>query len=137
MLVGDAKQAIYRWRGGKAEQFIDLFNKKSSPFHALQDVRSLKENYRSYKEVVNFNNGFFKFLANHVFNNDDYKTLFEKAHQNITEDKDGFVTLSFLDNNKEDDRNEIFPEAVLRTINECIENGFNLEDICVLIRKKK
>ena len=29
MLVGDAKQAIYRWRGGKAEQFIDLFNKKT------------------------------------------------------------------------------------------------------------
>ena len=24
MLVGDAKQAIYRWRGGKAEQFINL-----------------------------------------------------------------------------------------------------------------
>ena len=24
MLVGDPKQAIYRWRGGKAEQFIDL-----------------------------------------------------------------------------------------------------------------
>ena len=137
MLVGDAKQAIYRWRGGKAEQFIDLFNKKSSPFHVLQDVRNLEENYRSFKEVVNFNNGFFKFLANQVFNNDDYKTLFEKAHQNITEDKDGFVTLSFLDNNKEDDRNEIFPEAVLRTINKCTENGFNLEDICVLIRKKK
>ena len=137
MLVGDAKQAIYRWRGGKAEQFIDLFNKKSSPFHVLQDVRNLEENYRSFKEVVNFNNGFFKFLANQIFNNDDYKTLFEKAHQNITEDKEGFVALYFLDIDKEDDRNEIFPEAVLRTINKCTENGFNLEDICVLIRKKK
>ena len=24
MLVGDGKQAIYRWRGGKADQFINL-----------------------------------------------------------------------------------------------------------------
>ena len=24
MLVGDAKQAIYRWRGGEAEQFINF-----------------------------------------------------------------------------------------------------------------
>src|SRR5690606_4519408 len=24
LLVGDAKQAIYRWRGGKAEQFLNL-----------------------------------------------------------------------------------------------------------------
>ena len=27
MLVGDPKQVIYRWRGGKAEQFIDLAKK--------------------------------------------------------------------------------------------------------------
>ena len=137
MLVGDAKQAIYRWRGGKAEQFIDLFNNKSTPFQVLQDVRNLEENYRSFKEVVNFNNDFFKFLANQVFNNDDYKTLFEKAHQNITEGKEGFVALSFLDIDKEDDRNQIFPEAVLNTINKCIENGFDLEDLCILVRKKK
>ncbi|WP_396602495.1 UvrD-helicase domain-containing protein [Algibacter sp. R77976] len=137
MLVGDAKQAIYRWRGGKAEQFIDLFNKKSKPFYLEQDVKNLEENYRSYKEIVNFNNGFFKFLANQVFNNDDYKALYENAHQNITEEKEGFVNLSFLELDKEDDRNEIFPESVLKTINSSLENGFNLEDICVLVRKKK
>ena len=34
MLVGDPKQTIYRWRGGKAEQFIDLAkeDKKHNPF---------------------------------------------------------------------------------------------------------
>ena len=46
MLVGDAKQAIYRWRGGKAEQFIDLYTKKDKPFVFEQDVRNLPENYR-------------------------------------------------------------------------------------------
>jgi len=137
MLVGDAKQAIYRWRGGKAEQFIDLFNKKVFPFHVEQNVKNLEENYRSFKAVVTFNNGFFKFLADQVFTNNDYKTLFEKAHQNITETQDGFVSLSFLDIDKNDDRNEVFPEAVLKTIKDSIENGFNLADICVLVRKKK
>ncbi|UWX56652.1 UvrD-helicase domain-containing protein [Maribacter litopenaei] len=28
-MVGDAKQAIYRWRGGKAEQFLDLATRKT------------------------------------------------------------------------------------------------------------
>ena len=30
MIVGDAKQAIYRWRGGKAEQFMDCLIKLKS-----------------------------------------------------------------------------------------------------------
>ena len=137
MLVGDSKQAIYRWRGGKAEQFIDLFNNKSTPFQVLQDVRNLEENYRSFKEVVNFNNGFFKFLSQQFFNHEDHINLYQNSNQNITKEKDGFVELSFLDIDKEDDRNDLFPEAVLRTLNTCIENGFSLEDICVLVRKKK
>ena len=40
MLVGDAKQAIYRWRGGKAEQFIDLFNNEN-PFQIKKQVENL------------------------------------------------------------------------------------------------
>jgi ATP-dependent exoDNAse (exonuclease V) beta subunit len=31
MIVGDPKQSIYRWRGGKAEQFIEL-SKTKNPF---------------------------------------------------------------------------------------------------------
>jgi len=137
MLVGDAKQAIYRWRGGKAEQFMDLFNKKVFPFQVEQNVKNLAENYRSFKEIITFNNGFFKFLSDEVFTNHDYKTLFEKAHQNITKEQDGFVSLSFLDIDKDDDRDEVFPEAVLNTIKTSLENGFPLADICVLVRKKK
>ncbi|WP_298531873.1 exodeoxyribonuclease V subunit beta [uncultured Algibacter sp.] len=137
MLVGDAKQAIYRWRGGKAEQFISLFNKTSKPFHAEQDIRDLEENYRSFKEIVNFNNGFFTFLANHVFSNADYQDLYQNGSQNIIKKNDGYVELSFLEIDKDDDRNSIFPEIVLNKIKECLENGFRLDNICVLIRKKK
>jgi ATP-dependent exoDNAse (exonuclease V) beta subunit len=32
MIVGDPKQSIYRWRGGKAEQFIEL-SKDKNPFN--------------------------------------------------------------------------------------------------------
>lgn len=136
MLVGDAKQAIYRWRGGKAEQFIGLFN-EDNPFHAKKYIENLPSNFRSFKEVVNFNNDFFKFLANQVFNNDAYKTLYDNANQNITKDKDGYVELSFLDIEKDDDRNEVFPEHVLEKIQNCLDHNFELKDICILVRKKK
>lgn len=136
MLVGDAKQAIYRWRGGKAEQFIGLFNDEN-PFHIKKQVENLPTNYRSFKEIVNFNNTFFNYLSDLVFTKNDYRNLYENAHQNTFLEDSGYVELSFLDIEKEDDRNEVFSENVLKTIQKCTENGFKLEDICVLVRKKK
>lgn len=137
MLVGDAKQAIYRWRGGKAEQFIDLFNKKSEPFPIAQNVKNLEANYRSFKEIVSFNNGFFKFLAEQVFSNKNYETLYNNALQNISKNESGYVELSFLDIDRDDDRDELFSKQVFNTINSCLENNYTLEDICILVRKKK
>jgi ATP-dependent exoDNAse (exonuclease V) beta subunit len=137
MIVGDAKQAIYRWRGGKAEQFINLFNKNKNPFQVEQKVYNLPTNYRSFKEIVSFNNNFFKYLASEVFSNQDYEALYQNAIQNNSKEENGYVNLSFLEIAKEDDRDEIFSESVLKTINNCIENNYNLQDICVLVRKKK
>ena len=136
MLVGDAKQAIYRWRGGKAEQFIDLFN-EGNPFFIEKQVENLPNNYRSLKEIVHFNNGFFKFLSSQVFSKQTHETLYENAHQNSSKNENGYVELSFLNIEKEDDRDELFSEHVLSTINKCLENNFALKDICILVRKKK
>lgn len=137
MLVGDAKQAIYRWRGGKAEQFIDLFSQKSSPFVVKQEVKDLKSNYRSFKDIVDFNNGFFSYLSTCVFTKKEYQQLYERARQDTFIQQTGYVELSFLNIEKEDDRNDIFAEQVLQTIHKCIDNGYKLEDICILVRKKK
>ena len=136
MLVGDAKQAIYRWRGGKAEQFIGLFNNEN-PFFVDKHLETLPNNYRSFTEIVNFNNGFFKFLATNVFNYADYKLLYENAYQNISKKENGYVELSFLDIDKDDDRDEAFTQHVFKTINNCLEKNYQLRDICVLVRKKK
>ena len=137
MLVGDAKQAIYRWRGGKAEQFIDLFNKKEHPFQIEQDVKDLKSNYRSFSEVVNFNNSFFKFLSTKVFSKKEYEILYENSNQNTSLEEEGFVNFTFLEIEKEDNRDEAFTQSILKIIEQCLDNNFRLEDICILVRKKK
>ncbi|MCB4807142.1 UvrD-helicase domain-containing protein [Tamlana sp. 62-3] len=138
MLVGDAKQAIYRWRGGKAEQFINLFNKTNKPFPFInQNVEKLPNNFRSYKEIVSFNNGFFNYLATQTFSNPVYSELFSNAHQDIRIDNKGYVELNFLDILKDDDRDEVFGIEVLNTINNCLKNGYSQSDICVLVRKGK
>jgi ATP-dependent exoDNAse (exonuclease V) beta subunit len=137
MLVGDAKQAIYRWRGGKAEQFIDLYNKKTNPFQINPEIIPLNSNYRSFKEVIRFNNGFFKFLSSKVFSNPDYENLYTVANQIIESDNTGYVNLKFLEFDSESDKDEFYASEVHKTISNCLNNGFKFSDICVLVRKKK
>ncbi|WP_439152511.1 UvrD-helicase domain-containing protein [Winogradskyella sp.] len=137
MLVGDAKQAIYRWRGGEAEQFIHLYNKYENPFQIETEVLALNTNYRSTKEIISFNNAFFNFLGENYFTDSDYAKLYKTANQNINNDSEGFVRLKFLDLQKEDDNSEVYSHEVLETINQCLQEGYNLSDICVLVRKKK
>jgi ATP-dependent exoDNAse (exonuclease V) beta subunit len=85
MIVGDPKQSIYRWRGGKAEQFIEL-SKDNNPFNPDKKLEHLDKNYRSYSQVIEFNNEFFKLLSSE-FEQPDYKDLYEN-HQK-TNDKTG------------------------------------------------
>lgn len=137
MLVGDAKQAIYRWRGGEAEQFIDLYNKSKTPFQIEAEVLVLETNYRSSKEIINFNNSFFDYLSEQYFSNSDYAELYKKAPQNSHSDAEGYVNLHFLDIQKEDDASELYAYQALKTISSCLENGYELNDICILVRKRK
>ncbi|MDU8884762.1 UvrD-helicase domain-containing protein [Yeosuana sp. MJ-SS3] len=136
MLVGDAKQAIYRWRGGEAEQFIGLFNDKN-PFHVEKEVFNLPTNYRSYEEIINFNNPFFKYLSSNVFSNSAYQELYGNAKQETVLENKGYVSLHFLDINQGDNKDEFYTQEVYNAIQKCLENNFQLKDICVLVRKKK
>ncbi|WP_179317242.1 UvrD-helicase domain-containing protein [Winogradskyella undariae] len=137
MLVGDAKQAIYRWRGGEAEQFIKLYNKIDNPFQLEAEVLALETNYRSAKAVIEFNNTFFEFLSEHTFSEAAYADLYKKAKQNTHNTSEGFVNLNFLDPEKDDDIHQMYAAEVLETIKNCQENGYPLRDICVLVRKRK
>ncbi|MBT8259856.1 MAG: UvrD-helicase domain-containing protein, partial [Bacteroidia bacterium] len=136
LIVGDAKQAIYRWRGGKAEQFINLFS-DLNPFYVNKHVEDLPKNFRSSKQVVAFNNAFFKHLSTFAFRDETYSFLYKNAHQEIHQDNQGFVSLEFIEIQNEDDKREIYAQQTLKTIQNCLENGYNLQDLCVLVRYGK
>ena len=135
MLVGDAKQAIYRWRGGRAEQFIDLYS-GGNPFHIDKTVRNLPSNYRSFKSIVEFNNTFFNHISEFAFSNPQHQHIYENAHQELIFENEGYVDLSFLTIDNED-KNEVYCEAVLNSIRKAELNGFLLKDICIIVRRKK
>jgi ATP-dependent exoDNAse (exonuclease V) beta subunit len=137
LLVGDAKQSIYRWRGGYPEQFIDLGNGKSPFPHSIPEKFALDTNYRSLFEIVDFNNRFFTHIASFL-ENEAYKNLYLNGnHQKSNSANNGLVSIDFLTAKNETEREEIYLPCILDRVREITNQGFQASDICILVRKKK
>jgi ATP-dependent exoDNAse (exonuclease V) beta subunit len=143
MIVGDPKQSIYRWRGGKAEQFIEL-SKDHNPFNNPEKVlEHLDKNYRSYSQIIEFNNAFFQLLSNE-FAHKDYKDLYANhSHQKSNDKTGGYVNISFIpkieeseDDEEALDKTELYLLATLNTIQKVQKQGFEYKDIVILTRKR-
>ena len=134
-IVGDAKQSIYRWRGGRAEQLIDLSSGKLRPFQVEQEVVNLPDNYRSGSEVVNFNNGFFQYSST-ILNHQEYAELFRNSYQAPKKGDFGYVNISFLEAANREEEFQVYPAKILEIIQGLEKKGFNRKDICILTRKR-
>jgi ATP-dependent exoDNAse (exonuclease V) beta subunit len=136
VLVGDAKQAIYRWRGGKAEQFLGLIDGRGNPFALEAYKEMLPKNFRSHRPLVEFNNDFFTHISSYM-NQGDYASLFREGSKQLhNNDQTGLVSLDFIEKEA-----ELPEEKYLTRILEIIEilrgKGFAYRDICILTRRRK
>ena len=135
MLVGDAKQSIYRWRGGLPEQFIGLTTFEN-PFPIQKYIYNLPTNYRSHKEIVDFNNDLFTFISTH-FESSLHQDIYKKGNeQKSTNRAGGYVKLEFLNFKNKEESHELYTYKVYETILNLLENDFQEKDICILTRKK-
>lgn len=144
LIVGDAKQSIYRWRGGNAQQFIDLpqidvqvanLEDANQSFKNSYHGFVLNDNYRSSKSVIEFNNWLFPDLANRI-DNDAIHPIYEDVVQYAQRTDIGHVEVSIL--RKDQYANPIpFAENLLRQIQECQQDGYHYGSICILTRTNK
>lgn len=136
MLVGDAKQAIYRWRGGEVDQFIELQLKAASPSGKepyKMEACSLDCNYRSAAEIVDFNNQFFSSVAPKI-ENQKYSALFSNLNSKQVRGTGGHVSIEYIDYNG--DYEELQKARCLENIKQLRKDGFNYGDLCILTRTK-
>jgi len=142
MLVGDAKQSIYRWRGGDADQFLNILNNDQL---FLQEKRNetLSINWRSYETIISFNNQLFEQYGNYL-TSDVYKSLYlDYLKQKPNSKTGGFVQIDFIDSDEkapleiDPELSTVYPVHVKRQIDTAIASGFAPNEICILVRKKK
>lgn len=136
MLVGDAKQSIYRWRGGKASQFVELSNENENQFFVAKEILTLNTNFRSYSNVINFNNQFFSFISSYL-KQPTYQEIYDQEkNQGVNSKEGGYVKLEVFERDEEFEAHEFYSEKIYQQILDLEAKGFNRGDICVLTRKK-
>lgn len=137
LLVGDAKQAIYRWRGGLPEQFIGLYENERPFSNSEKTCKTLNINYRSAREIIEFNNSFFSFISKY-FGDQKHRDLYETGNKQKSTGKDGgYVKIEFIDAENKEDLQGHYSQKTLQTVTEVLALGYKKSDICVLTRKRK
>ena len=156
LVVGDAKQAIYRFRQGDVRQFVALPKVEGMRSHGRtlalpgNSCTVLRDaNYRTDSAVVDFNNDFFAWLVrNQYADNQLAQDIYvgrnadgsprdvedEELRQRKDKADTGHVGVAFIDDN---DRQSVFAE-VKATIEMLVaERGYSHGDICILARSNR
>ena len=131
-IVGDPKQSIYRFRGGESKLMLDIISgEETSPKKAIAE--HLKFNWRSAKNIVDFNNRLYDFMSQNL--SEEHQKIFgENAIQGAQSKLDGRVKVHLLENSTKNVFYEESAEKMRTDIQECLDNGFTFSDITILCR---
>lgn len=144
LLVGDVKQSIYRWRAGDWRLLNDIEREFPQPDDQLS-IRSLSTNYRSERNVIEFNNRFFTYAADKEcrawkeVDEKEAETLrqaYADVIQQVPKDKPkrGYVRIRLL---PKQDYRENMMALTAETVDELMAHGAKEGDIALLIRNNE
>lgn len=144
MIVGDVKQSIYRWRNGNMKLLLEDAAKDLNEFNEITKQIPLDENYRSRKEIINFNNIFFKEASQKLAEKagETEGKLLLNSYSGV-EQKDtygesgGYVNISIVQNGEEDDPFELVMEKTKNLITDALNSGYAKKDIMILTRSNR
>ncbi|REA64108.1 DNA helicase UvrD [Dyadobacter luteus] len=162
LIVGDAKQSIYRFRGGDMDLLLNLaqnqvmqlttvlgensFNEERLlSLNNYLTVDHLRTNRRSFREITEFNNRFFAFVSDEL--SQEYPLVGEVYDQHFQQEipegvsTGGHVQMEFLDKKAQgsetpEDAPEVMVTRVVEIIEELKSTGYNWRDVAILCRKK-
>ncbi len=151
LIIGDAKQSIYRFRNADPSLISEKVPQDFRDYvHIHGNDPSENTNYRSDLHVVQFNNSFFKFLAQAL---DDmagrseqvvpgvqrrrFSPLYANVVQTPKKQKDrGFIDIRLIDS-KKNKADEYALSLVPELIHQLLRRGYRQRDIALLVSRNK
>lgn len=144
LIVGDAKQSIYRWRGGEMQLLLQKVTDDLPYFVNDNTLKNLDSNYRSAEEIIGFNNTFFKgvgeWIAHYLEGESQLTELaYIDATQQTTQQTaaGGFLHFEFCEAITDEeaalDAREVVDQKVITQIADLVEEGFDYKDIALLV----
>ncbi len=157
LIVGDVKQSIYRFRNSDWKLLDEQVQADFSPI--LLSEKTLNENWRSCRHIVEFNNAFFTTLPEVLQENYNatlltsslseeqqmhYQSKIKSAYTNSKQkvptplkNKDGHVRIEFVSGDYESDWKTKALERLPAILEQLQENGYALKDIAILVRTNR
>ena len=151
LVVGDVKQSIYRWRNGDWNLLANQLATDLS--HQLISTHSLDTNWRSKKNIIDFNNTIFWRASadlNDWFNREvadhSYSDLYgvianaytgQRQESPKTNNVGGYVKMSFIKQEGSASKSEFRGKALILLIEQMEKvqlSGVRPEDITILVR---
>lgn len=149
LIVGDGKQAIYRFRKGDVEQFtqlpaVDCPHDYATVFtqNGVADLATMKMNFRTRQNVVKFNNEFYKWAVNAHYTATDHPEIHkiywgdnpgeaDLEQTALEKSTDGLVQVEFLGDGQ---GKEDLWKSMLEDIRHMVSLGYKYSDITILAR---
>lgn len=141
IVVGDVKQSIYRWRDSDWRLLNDI-EKQIPKSNQIMEIKTLETNYRSLRNIVEFNNSFFVEAAKNEY--DKNKALNENAAQELVnaysdvkqkipnwKKQEGYVGIELLPHT---DYELCTLQIVAEKVKMLSSNGIRQNEICILVR---
>ncbi|MBM55549.1 MAG: hypothetical protein CMB32_03220 [Euryarchaeota archaeon] len=143
LVVGDGKQAIYRFRNGDYKQLMDLPKLQPGKLGlAVKDAErtfdrekfedSLDNNYRTGREIVEWNNNLFEQMAKFI--SPDLQKVYEGLRQTPKKKFNGGGYLDFAIEKNKKDRRGVYTEKIVRRIQHHLSEGYSPGEITILVR---
>lgn len=136
LIVGDVKQSIYRWRGSD----WNLIKSEIAKDFSVSE-NSLKQNWRSSREIIEFNNAFFSSCARRLdaqLGVNEIREIYADVIQDNSPSPklSGGVDVIFCPEDEDMDVLQRENAAVRNCVEEALASGFRYSDIAVLVRGK-